>query len=289
MSGQFGQVAFIVWRESIEALLVVGILAAWISRTQVGAVAGRTRAWLWSGVAAGLATAAALAVVLMFFADLLGDEGQDWFQIAMVLIAAGLILQMVAWMRRHGRTLKRDLESGLAAATARASGLGVFVLALVAVAREGAETVVFLWGTFASAAGRGDLGGASLAAVGGLLAALVTWGLLQYGGNRLSWRGFFRVTETMLLLLGLALFTAGIDRLVGLDVLPQLSRPLWNTAFILDDGAGIGAFLASLTGYRAKPDLTTLAAWGTYALVVVVIFARGRYLGPTALATEARS
>lgn len=287
MSGQFGQVAFIVWRESIEALLVVGILAAWISRTQVGSAVAAVRLWLWSGVVAGLATAAALAMVLMFFADLLGDEGQDWFQIAMVLVASGLILQMVAWMRRHGRTLKRDLETGLDAATARASGIGVFVLALVAVAREGSETVVFLWGTFASAAGKGGLSGATLAAAGGLLAALVTWALLQYGGNRLSWRGFFRVTETMLLLLGLALFTAGVDRLVGLDVLPQLSRPLWNTGFILDDGAGIGAFVASLTGYRARPDLTTIAAWSVYALVVAAIFARGRFAAPAPVAREA--
>lgn len=289
MSGQFGQVAFIVWRESVEALLVVGILAAWLDRTEVAEVARRARLWLWGGVAAGLATAAGLAVVLMFFADLLGDEGQDWFQIGMVLLASMLILQMIAWMRRHGRTLKRDLEQDLAAATARASGIGVFVLALIAVAREGSETVVFLWGTFAGSAGQGGLLGATLSAIGGLVAALATWGVLQYGGRRLSWRTFFRVTEVMLLLLGLALFTTGVDRLVGLDVLPQLSRPLWNTGALLDDGAGIGSFLATLTGYRARPDLTTLLAWGAYALIVVAIFARGRAAPAAHVATGARS
>ena len=42
-----GQVIFIIWRESVEALLVVGILFSWLSRTP-GAASGRR--WLWGGV-----------------------------------------------------------------------------------------------------------------------------------------------------------------------------------------------------------------------------------------------
>ncbi|TBW38067.1 FTR1 family iron permease [Siculibacillus lacustris] len=267
MGGQFGQIAFIVWRESVEALLVVGILNAWLARE--GAVRGLAggRAWLWGGVGAGLAVAAALAVALLFFAEAFGDEGQDWFQIVMVFLAAGLILQMVAWMRRHGRNLKRNLESGLSAASARASGWGVFVLATVAVAREGSETVVFLWGTFATMSGSA-LVAPIAAALGGLLAAVATYGLLQLGGRVLSWRTFFQATEIMLLFLALAMLTTGVDRLIGLDLLPTLSKPLWSTAWLLDDGTFVGGFVAALTGYRARPDLTTLLLWVSYGLLV---------------------
>jgi high-affinity Fe2+/Pb2+ permease len=31
----------------------------------------------------------------------------------MMLVASGLIVQMVFWMRRHGRTLKRELEQNM--------------------------------------------------------------------------------------------------------------------------------------------------------------------------------
>jgi high-affinity iron transporter len=44
------QVSFIIWRESVEALLVVGILYAWLARTPHAAIGRR---WLWGGVAAG--------------------------------------------------------------------------------------------------------------------------------------------------------------------------------------------------------------------------------------------
>ena len=45
-----GQIIFIMWRESVEALLVVGILYAWLSRTPDAAGGKR---WLWGGVALG--------------------------------------------------------------------------------------------------------------------------------------------------------------------------------------------------------------------------------------------
>ena len=35
--GQYGNVIFIVWRESIEALLVIGILQAWLGQQGGGA------------------------------------------------------------------------------------------------------------------------------------------------------------------------------------------------------------------------------------------------------------
>ena len=46
-----GQIVFILWRESVEALLVVGILYAWLSRTPEAQGGKR---WLWAGVVLGL-------------------------------------------------------------------------------------------------------------------------------------------------------------------------------------------------------------------------------------------
>ncbi|KAG0924313.1 hypothetical protein G6F40_017449 [Rhizopus arrhizus] len=71
------QVLFIVWRESVEAMLVVGILYTWLRSTPEGK---RGLNYLWGGVAAGLALAVALALVLLGVSSWLSDEGQEWFQ-----------------------------------------------------------------------------------------------------------------------------------------------------------------------------------------------------------------
>ena len=47
----FSNVAFVVWRESVEALLIIGILSAWLAQNDVNRRGAR---YLWGGVAAGL-------------------------------------------------------------------------------------------------------------------------------------------------------------------------------------------------------------------------------------------
>ena len=141
-------------------------------------------------------------------------------------------------------------------------------LALVAVAREGSEAVVFLYGTLSTAAHESMA--LRLAAVSvGLAAALATYALLQLGGRYLSWRYFFRATEVLLLCLAGALLVTAADNLVALDYLPELSGRLWDTSSILPDTSRVGALVAALTGYRARPDLTEVVAlalyWGAMA------------------------
>ncbi|AHV91422.1 iron permease FTR1 family protein [Bordetella holmesii ATCC 51541] len=142
------QVAFIVWRESVEALLVVGILYSWLRATPEGR---RGMPYLWGGVAAGLGLALLLALVLLGVSEWLTDSGQEWFQAGMSLVACVLVVQMVIWMKRHGRTLKRELEGGARQSVANDNWWGLLILVMIAVAREGSETVVFLYGTVSAA------------------------------------------------------------------------------------------------------------------------------------------
>lgn len=257
----FGQILFITWRESVEALLVIGILAAWLAANDAAASGRR---YLWGGVAAGLALAFALAAALMLFAEILSGSAQDWFQTGMMLVAGLLIVQMVMWMRAHGRTIRRDLEGDLAEAARRQHWWGVFTLALIAVAREGSETVIFLYGILST--GTEAAGGLWLvlgAIVLGLVLALMTYLLLQLGRRWLSWRLFFRVTEALLLLLACQMFTSGAEKLIGLGVLP-LTDPLWDTGWLIDDMSRWGGLVAGLTGYRAMPGEVTVAVWALY-------------------------
>lgn len=278
-----GQVIFIMWRESVEALLVVGILHAWLSHAP-GAAAGRR--WLWAGVLLGFALAGLLALGIYAAEGLLVDH-QDEFQSAMVLLAALLIVQMVLWMRAHGRTLKRDLERGLSEHAARRHWWGVLLLAALAVAREGSEAVVFLWGTLAAAPADQlpRMGGAALA---GLALALATYWLLQLGGKVLNWRSFFRLTEAMLLLLAAALVVTGAERMQALGWLPALRDGLWDSSWLLADNGRLGGVIAALTGYRAQPSLMTVLVYAAYWLLMAGLLHRSRQRAqvPRALATS---
>jgi len=259
------QVLFIGWRESAEAMLVMGILYTWLRPPPGGK---RALNYLWGGVAAGLALAVALALVLLGVSSWLSDEGQEWFQAIMSLAACALVVQMVVWMKKHGRTLKGELESGARSSVANDNWWGLFVLVAIAVAREGSETVVFLYGTVSAGEGGSNMLMLALAGVAGFAVALLTFWLLQLGGKLITWRRFFRVTEILLLLLAGSLLVGGLDHLISLDVLPTIIDPVWDSSWLLSDSTGIGKILADFAGYRALPALISVLLWVAYWIVV---------------------
>jgi high-affinity iron transporter len=260
-----GNALFIVWRESAEAMLVVGLLYAWLKR-QPDARTGMR--YLWGGVAAGVGLALLLAALMLGIASFLSGEAMDWFQVGMMLAAAALIVQMVFWMRRHGRHLKRDLEGRMQRSLEQANWWGMLAVVALAVARESAETVVFLYGVGIEPGSAGRFAGV---VVLGIALAFATFWLLQAGGKVMSWRAFFRVSEVLLLLLAGALFVGAVERMIGMDVIPA-GPELWDTTWLLDDSGRIGGFLASFTGYRARPTLVMLVAlagfWTAIALLL---------------------
>jgi len=279
------QVLFIVWRESVEAMLVVGILYTWLRSTPEGK---RGLNYLWGGVAAGLALAVALALVLLGVSTWLSDEGQEWFQAIMSLAACVLVVQMVVWMKKHGRTLKGELEGGARASVANDNWWGLFVLVAIAVAREGSETVVFLYGTVSAGEGGSDMLMLALAGAAGFVVALLTFWLLQLGGKLITWRRFFRVTEILLLLLAGSLLVGGLDHLISLDVLPTIVDPVWDSSWLLSDSTGVGKILADFAGYRALPALTSVLLWVAYWIIVWALL---RWVGgkPARAAAAVRS
>ncbi len=258
-----GNALFIVWRESAEAMLVVGILYAWLKQRPDAATGMR---FLWGGVAAGAGLALVLALIMLGIASSLSGNGLDWFQLAIMLVAAALIVQMVFWMRRHGRTFKKDLEADMASNLRKANWWGLLVVVALAVGRESAEAVVFLYGLGAEKNGIANL---PIVLVLGIGAAFATFWLLQQGTRWLSWRVFFRVSETLLLLLAGALIVSGVEKLIALDVLPGIVDPVWNTTWLLDDSGRLGGLIASFTGYRARPALLPLAALAVYWALIV--------------------
>ncbi len=267
-----GQIIFIMWRESVEALLVIGILQAWLSQNAAGTGAAR---YLWGGVASGIGLALLLAFSFMRLSAWLPPDGQEYFVTAMMAVAVLLIVQMVLWMRKNGRSLKASMEQGLSQAAYRQRWWGVYFLALIAVAREGSETVIFIFGL---ASARGNSGWLALygAIALGFTAALLTYFALQFSRRFMSWRWFFKITEALLLLLGASLAVSTADKLISLGVLPYTAF-MWDTSWLLDDGTRFGGVIGALTGYRSNPDAVTLWVWLLYWGSVAALFGMQRW------------
>ncbi|MGH8127242.1 MAG: FTR1 family protein, partial [Gammaproteobacteria bacterium] len=135
----------IVFREILEAALVVGVVAA-----AVKGMPHRGR-WVSVGVALGVAGAALVAAGLGIIARFANGNGQEIFE-AGVLFAAGL---MLAWhnvyMAHHGRELTQKLKTmGAAVLSGRASLVMLVGVTAIAVMREGSEIALFLYGIAAS-------------------------------------------------------------------------------------------------------------------------------------------
>ncbi|UJJ32730.1 FTR1 family protein [Halopseudomonas maritima] len=256
------QALLIVWRESVEALLVIGLLYAWLQRLPVRHRPQGERA-LWLGALAGAGLALLLASLMLLAGNWLSGPAGEWFQVAMAALASALVLQMVIWMAGNNATPQRRSAPSHPAAVALLAGL--------AVAREGSEIALFLYGAAASSGSTGLLTGA----LTGLLCGVLSFVILQRGSRLLNWRRFFQLSTLLLTLLGGAMLMSAVDRastlLMGLE-LPAaaydwLGNAMWDSSALLDDSTRAGALFASLTGYRAHPALPGLLLLTSYWLL----------------------
>ena len=131
----------IVFREVIEAGLIVGIVAA-----ATRGAPGRWR-WISGGVAAGVLGAALLALFADKVSSALAGMGQELFNAGVLAVAVVMLAWHNIWMARHGRELAAELKNvGQAVVEGDKSMAALAVVVGVAVLREGSEVVLFLYG-----------------------------------------------------------------------------------------------------------------------------------------------
>lgn len=261
---------FIVWRESVEALLVIGILYAWLRRENLTSQISQ----LWIGAGLGFLLAGILAAAFWIAGQWFSGAGGEWFFTFMMIFASILILQMVIWMHRHGSGMKKQLETKAAESMTRPGQFSIMVLAMIAVAREGSETVVFLAGIGMQQQGA-PLGLFILGSVIGFGLAILTFALLQKFSSAISWKWYFRISECVLLLIGGAMMVNAFDKAAGqLSVydLPEwiyfvMDTPVWSTQWLLADNST----LTSLTGYHANPSLMQIGVLLLYWMAAIIL------------------
>jgi high-affinity iron transporter len=249
--------AIIVFRESLEAFLIISIMVA--------ATRGITQRgnWIAGGVILGLLGSAAVAMGMERISSLADGIGQELFNVAILLVAVAMLAWHNIWMAAHGRELALQMKS-----TARSVAEGgsersvILVVIALAVLREGSETVLFLYGVATGSDNglRDTVVGGSMGLVSGaLIAGLMYWGLLRIPVSR-----FFAVTGVLVLLLAASMASQAARLLVQADLLPSLGAPLWDTSGVLAQTTALGTILHGLIGYDTQPA-------GMQVLVYVVV------------------
>ncbi len=238
--------ALIVFREVLEAALIVGIVSA-----ATRGIPGRSR-WIGAGMAAGLAGALLVAVGAGALSQLAEGMGQELFNASILGVAVVMLAWHNIWMSVHGRELAADARQIGGDIRSGAKALSVlFVVVAIAVLREGSETVLFLYGVAIS-------GGASRAPMiaGGVigLAGGVAVGWLLFAGLlRIPLKRFFTVTSFLVLLLASGMASQAARFLIQANVLPSLAAPLWDTSGLVSNSSLAGKALQGLVGYDAQP------------------------------------
>ena len=258
--------ALIVFRESLEACLIISIMVA---ATRGIPTRGR---WIAGGVLLGLTGSAVVASSMEMIGNLAGGMGQELFNAGILTVAVSMLAWHNIWMASHGRDLALQMTSTARAITDGSRERSVILVVIaIAVLREGSETVLFLYGVASS--GEHGLRDTVLGGSMGLASGAMVAGLLYLGLLRIPVRWFFAVTGILVLLLAASMASQAARLLIQADLLPSLAAPLWDTSEALSQNTALGTILHGLLGYEAQPSGMQVLAY----VAVLITIASGMY------------
>jgi high-affinity iron transporter len=212
------QALLVTFREGIESFLIVGVVVAYLKKSQ--------RPGLVRGVKLGLAVSLVTCTAGAWL--WLQVPNQPLYEGIAALSAAAVVGALLVQMLRTGRHMKREIEArvervaaGAASASPRALA-GVALVTALLVTREGLEAVFYL-GVQALALRAAEVRSqAILVVVGGVLglagAGIAAWAWTRYG-RKLNMGVILKVTALFLGLFLLQLVVYGIHELAESGVI----------------------------------------------------------------------
>ncbi len=253
--------SLIVFREVLEAAMIIGIIAA---ATQGIPTRGR---WLVGGTLLGLAGSALVAASMEVIAQFADGVGQEVFNASILGVAVLMLAWHSIWMASRGREIATEARLIGSAIRGGQKNLSMLLVVIaIAVLREGAETVLFLYGVAVSGSSTflEMITGGALGLAGGVAVGVT----LYLGLLRIPVRWFFTVISALVLLLAAGMAAQAARFLVQADLLPSLKSPLWDVSGVLPNESAVGAVLHGLVGYDAHPAGIQVVFYVTVAVVI---------------------
>jgi high-affinity iron transporter len=254
-------------REGLEASLVVGILLAYLVKIERRDLLPA----VWAGVLAAAGVSIAFGALLTFGPSSLSFEAQEAIGGILSIFAVALITWMIFWMAKMARTLRGELHAKLDQAIS-AGAKAVFVVAVLAVGREGLETALFLW------AGAQVTQSATLApllgAVLGLATSFVIGWAIYRGALKLNLRTFFSWTGVFLIVVAAGVLAYGVHDLQEAGILPGLDNLAFDVTAAIPPSSVIGTILKGVFNFSPQTTVLQAVAWVAYIVPVMFLFVR---------------
>ncbi|HEX4986014.1 MAG TPA: FTR1 family protein, partial [Burkholderiales bacterium] len=252
--------ALVVFREILEASLIVGIVLA-----ACPGIAHRATMAL-AGVTAGVLGSVALAAAAGRIAEAAAGVGQEILNAAILGATVVMLGWHSVWMSHYGRRISIQMRAiGHEVAAGRTPVWVLGSVIALAVLREGSEIVLFLYGAAAGGTHRGQmLSGGILGLAAGMLAGMA----LYHGLLRVPLRLFFTITGALILFVAAGLASQAAGMLVQAGLIEHFSEPIWDTSQLISDGSIAGNVLHALLGYTARPAAIQVVC---YVLTLCII------------------
>lgn len=259
----------IVFREVLEASLVVGIIYLIIEKTNQTSHFAK----LWYAVFVSILASIVVGFLVIQAKNSLGnDSTQALFEAIFLYLTAFLIWYVIFWLSKNVSD-KKVLE-GQALNAMELSSWGIFFVVFFAILREGFETAIFLISSFSITGTFSYLGFFS----GALLAILIGY-LIVAQGRKINLRSVFKYTTLLLVFLSAGMVAYGTheaeEYFVKSDQIEKSSitrvwdilEPVQSTDtgqiiyHPLHDKGSIGLFLKGFFGYNSNPNIPEVILW----------------------------
>ncbi|MCQ4618462.1 iron uptake transporter permease EfeU [Corynebacterium sp. CCUG 70398] len=287
--------AFLVGlREGLEASLIVGMLLAAVQRQAETNRRGAMRI-VWTGVVIAAAICLALGALFTFGRYGLSFRAQEAIGGIMSLVAVIMITGMILSLSNESGRLRTMLDDKTGEALSRGRQ-AIFWLAFVAVAREGTELTLLLWGWTRTPS-------AVVGAFSGIAVAIVLGWAIYRGALRLDLGTFFRWSSALLIVVAAGILAYAVHDLQEAQFLPGpfsgepiapthprtgevltgfATYPFWMASFpfgwafdvsgAIDPSGIVATLLQAFTGFMPQMSWLQVIAWGAYMAVIVPIF-----------------
>ncbi len=271
----------ITFRESLEAALIIGIIAAYLKKTDKGGL----MKYLYYGTAAAIIASLTLGIVLAAFYGSLAGISEKLFEGSAAIAATAVLTYMIFWMAKNSSTIKERLQRKVEAAASKGYVIGLVAVAFIAVFREGVETVLFLTATGV----QNPIGTIAGAAAGIAVVVLLT--LLTFKKiYSLNIRKFFFYSSILLIIFAAGLLGYGVHEFIEAGEETGAQTGFWGehaydinpaqnsdgSYALLHEKGAIGSILKSLVGYDGNPEwlrvVVYLAYWIIVGLYVLAVY-----------------
>jgi len=286
----------IIFRECLEAGLIVGIIYTFI---HVNQIKGQKRN-IWLGVLGGIIASVLIGCIFFFLGGRIPTEYETLFEGISMYITAIFLFYVIFWLSKKVSD-KSLIQKSVKKSISKNESWGLFLLILFAILREGFEIIILLFKEIKN----GELNFVGVSS--GLIVAIVVIYLIFALGKKVPIKQFFASTTLLLVFIAAGLIAYGTHEVEEYlvdsgqikeeninrvwDVLepktdePSSSLYIFNEEkgkyyHILHDKGKVGDFLKGFFGYNSNPNYVEFFLWLFFLLFGLKKWADFYYLAP---------